>query len=239
LAETAFVLPMFTQPKTIARAGIRWFTPTVEVALCGHATLASAHVVFKHISPEAETIDFVTRKSGVLTCKRVGNGIEMDFPDDFPIETGDSAIWKGVLEGLRLKREQVEWVGKGKDDAIVVLAVGVDIKSLDPDFSILNSVPVRGFIATTCHPHSLPAADFRSRFFGPAVGINEDPVTGSAHTTLACYWTPRLKPDGGELRARQESTRGGEMVVVWDKAKKRVRLRGSAVEVASGKMIWS
>lgn len=191
LAETAFYVP------TESGYHIRWFTPTVEVDLCGHATLATAYVLFfikDH--PHAE-ISFES-KSGVLKVTRQDDWLTLDFP----VDTYQVAVAPPALQESMRAVESFD-VYKGKSDYMVVLDNETQIRDLEPDLFILSTVPTRGIIVTAKGDE----VDFVSRFFGPQSGIDEDPVTGSAHTTLIPYWAGRLKKK--VMTARQLSARGG------------------------------
>jgi PhzF family phenazine biosynthesis protein len=214
LAETAFV----------QREGdafrLRWFTPKVEVDLCGHATLAAAHVLWESERLAAsEPARFETR-SGRLTATRARDGaIEMDFPAE-PASAAPPPA--GLLESLRAK---ARFVGRNRMDWFVELDSEAAVRALAPDFAALRKVPTRGVIVTA--PSSTPGFDFVSRFFAPAAGIDEDPVTGSAHCCLAPYWSSKLgrpslvgfqaSPRGGVVRTRAEGARvilGGSAVTI-------------------------
>lgn len=191
LAETAFLV-----------AGedgyyIRWFTPVVEVDLCGHATLAAAHILFEHYSPEATSICFYSQHSGELHVSRDGDMLTLDFPADKPLQI---PIPQELKDGLGI--EPMEAL-KGKTDIMAVLPTENDVLSLRPDFKMLGKLDARGIIVTAAGNE----VDFVSRFFGPQSGIDEDPVTGSAHTTLAPYWGAELGKT--ELSAIQLSERRG------------------------------
>jgi predicted PhzF superfamily epimerase YddE/YHI9 len=218
LSETAFLDP---------RDGgynLRWFTPSAEVDLCGHATLASAHVLWeeKHLGP-VQTARFHTR-SGWLSATRRGEWIEMDFPatpddpDEIPLE---------LAEGLRVKPR---YVGRSKFDYIAELESEEAVRKLRPDFALLRLLRCRGVIVTS--RASAGDYDFVSRFFAPGVGIEEDPVTGSAHSCLGPFWSGRLGKT--ELMAYQASARGG-VVRVCVKGN-RVLLGGQAVTVLRGEL---
>ncbi len=213
LAETAFL---------VRRGGhfdLRWFTPTVEVDLCGHATLASAHVLWEsaELGPGQEA-RFETR-SGLLLARQVGEWIEMDFP-------ADPAAEIEPFEGLAamLGRKPL-WAGKGRFDLFVEVDSEDTVRALTPDLRALAAMPYRGLVVTA--RASAAGYDFVSRFFGPASGIDEDPVTGSAHCSLGPYWKGRLRRD--ELLGFQASRRGGEVRV--RPAGDRVILAGRAVTV--------
>lgn len=198
LAETAFYI---YNPIT-NRYHIRWFTPTVEVDLCGHATLAAAYVVF-NLEPFAGTSDqilFDSRSGELNVCREEEGWLVLDFPAD----TFQKANVQppALVSSLGLKPLEIY---KGKSDYLLVYQQQADIESLEPNFRELSSVPARGIIVTA--PGAEETIDFVSRFFAPQSGIDEDPVTGSAHTTLTPYWAERLSKS--ELVARQISKRGG------------------------------
>src|SRR5688572_3270499 len=180
LSETAFLLPR--------EDGflLRWFTPSVEVALCGHATLASAHLLWEEqVSPPDQQIRFHT-KSGLLTADRDGDVIELDFPAT-PETKSDPA--PGLLESLGIT--DPVYVGRNRFDYLIEVASEEAVRALDPDHAQLRKIDMRGVIVTS-RAASTTAADFVSRFFAPGSGVHEDPVTGSAHCCLAPYWSSRL-----------------------------------------------
>ena len=217
LSETAFL---------VRREGahdLRWFTPSVEVALCGHATLASAHVLWEtgQLAP-AEQARFHT-KSGLLTAERAASGwIEMDFPAK---REEPSPEPPGLAEALGVR---ARYIGKNLFDYIVEVDSENVVRGVKPDFSRLASLPVRGTIVTS--RSASPPYDFVSRFFAPAAGVNEDPVTGSAHCCLTPFWASRLGKT--EMLAYQASPRGG--VVRVRLAGDRVKLGGQAVTMLDG-----
>ncbi|MCC5811769.1 MAG: PhzF family phenazine biosynthesis protein [Ectothiorhodospiraceae bacterium] len=220
LSETAFLVPQGTD-----RWDLRWFTPTVEVELCGHATLASAHVLWQERGNSSEALHFHTRRSGVLITRRMKDGITMDFPADPP-----SAI--PVPEGLtEAMGEAPRWIGRGKHKVLYVLDSEAQVRALQPDLSLLGALDIHGVIATA--PASGADYDFVSRFFAPAMGVPEDPVTGSAHCCLAPYWAERL--DRTTLRGYQASRRGGLVGVAVQGD--RVLLSGRAVTVVEGRLV--
>jgi PhzF family phenazine biosynthesis protein len=219
LSETAFLLPHEDG------YDLRWFTPTTEVDLCGHATLASAHVLWEdgHLPP-AETARFHTR-SGVLTATRAGEWIEMDFPAE-PAREVEPLL--GLAEALGAA--PAVWVGRNRFDYLIELADEKQVRTLNPDPRALRELGGRGFIVTS--RATANGFDFVSRFFAPAAGVDEDPVTGSAHCALAPYWAERLgRP---ELVGYQVSARGG--VVRVRSAGERVVLAGQAVTVLRGEL---
>lgn len=199
---------------------LRWFTPSVEVTLCGHATLASAHVLFEHLGFRDEIITFSTQKSGNLTATRRDGSIVLDFPAR-PHEPA------GVTTQLvrALGRQPVE-VYRSLYNLLCVFDSKRDVHEIEPDLREMLALDAFGVIATA------PGAshDFVSRYFAPRAGVPEDPVTGSAHCTLAPYWAKRLGKN--RLAARQVSKRGGEMVCEVDGD--RVRMIGNAVTYLEG-----
>lgn len=193
LAETAFFV----------REGddyaLRWFTPTVEVDLCGHATLASAYVIFRFLDPRREQVDFRTLKAGTLSVKRQGEALAMDFPSRpaapvTPPETLAAALGKRPAAVLAAR------------DYLAVYEQTEEVAALSPDFAALARLDRFAVIATA---PGRDGVDFVSRFFAPAQGIDEDPVTGSSHCTLTPYWAKRLGKN--RLEARQISRRGGAL----------------------------
>jgi len=206
---------------------LRWFTPTVEIDLCGHATLASAHVLREAgILPKDEVARFHTR-SGLLTAAPDGPWIELNFPAT-SVEPVDPP--PGLLTALGV---DTQFVGRSKFDYLVEVASEDIVRSLRPDFVALRALPARGFIVTSLA--ATPGWDFVSRFFAPGSGINEDPVTGSAHCALTAYWSRKLACE--RFTARQMSPRGGTLDVRLDGD--RVRLRGRAVTVVQGELTVS
>lgn len=215
LAETAFL------HRTGDGFALRWFTPAVEVDLCGHATLASAHVLFEegHLAP-GDTARFQTR-SGTLTVVRRGTGIELDFPRAAAAAAPTPA---DLLPGLGIS--EARWVGRNQFDYFVELGSEAAVRALAPNFHALRTLGVRGVIVTSLADPGRPY-DFVSRFFAPGAGIDEDPVTGSAHCALAPYWGARLGRDA--MTGYQASARGGTVHVTC--RGDRVLLGGQAVTV--------
>jgi PhzF family phenazine biosynthesis protein len=193
LSETAFLV------RNESGFDLRWFTPLTEVVLCGHATLASAFVLFKYRQWQEPSIRFRTRKSGELVVTKQKSLLEMDFPARPPYALTAPA---GLAEALRVTLQQV--LGS-EEDLLVILNSEAAVRSIQPDFAALNSVTDRGVIVTARGDNS----DFVSRFFAPRVGIPEDPVTGSAHCVLIPYWADVLGKN--DLHAFQVSKRGGEI----------------------------
>jgi predicted PhzF superfamily epimerase YddE/YHI9 len=220
LAETAFLIP---QGRT--EYGLRWFTPAVEVALCGHATLASAHALWEQDHSPRATITFHSR-SGPLTATPLPSGeIELDFPTR-PATTTEPP--DGMLDALGAA---ARWVGSNSDDYLVEVGSRAELLGLRPDFRRLAAARCRGVIVTARSDD--PRFDFVSRFFAPAAGIDEDPVTGSAHCCLSEYWGERLGKT--EMTGYQASARGG--VVRVSRRGTRVGLAGRAVTVTRGALI--
>lgn len=219
LSETAFVHPQADG------FSLRWFTPAVEVNLCGHATLAASHVLWEqgHLSP-TDVARFHTR-SGLLTARRLGEWIELDFPAT-PSEP--APLPAGLDDCLGITPR---FVGRNVFDYLVEADSEETVRNLRPDFGRLAALPVRGVIVTAAA--STAGYDFVSRFFAPASGIPEDPVTGSAHCCLAPFWRGRLGKD--ELVGYQASQRGG--VIRVRVAGARVLLRGQAVTVLRGELL--
>ena len=219
LAETAFVEP---------RDGgylLRWFTPVVEVALCGHATLASAHVLFETgLAATGEPVTFESA-SGPLAARLDDGAIVLDFPAT-PASQEDPP--PGLLDALGV--DAPVWTGRAPEDSLVVVGTEDEVLGIRPDPARLLVAGIRGTIVTA--PASRPDVDFVSRFFAPAVGIPEDPVTGSAHCTLAPYWCGRLGRT--ELTGYQASPRGGTVRV--RAAADRILLAGHAVTVLAGEL---
>lgn len=218
LSETAFTVPVGECFE------IRWFTPEMEVELCGHATLATAHVLFNHLEYQGDRICFDSMHSGRLTVKRSGELLTLDFPADRMEEMVVTELIVTALMTPPLKAFM------GKTDFMFVFASESEIETMEPDFGLLAQVGGRGVIVTA--PGN--DVDFVSRFFAPQTGINEDPVTGSAHTSLTPYWSRVLGKK--RLTARQLSSRGGELVCE-DKGE-RVEISGHAVTYMKGEIIF-
>lgn len=216
LAETAFLLPQSDG------WNLRWFTPLLEVDLCGHATLAAAHILWETGQLASDAQARFTTRSGLLTADRRGDGIELDFPAERETETDASPALSAAL-GARPR-----YLGKNRFDLIAELDDEAAVRALNPDFAQLTLLPVRGVIVTA--RADSPDYDFVSRFFAPRCGIPEDPVTGSAHCCLGPFWSARLNKT--TMRGFQASPRGGRVLVsVKDD---RVLLGGKAVTVLRG-----
>jgi predicted PhzF superfamily epimerase YddE/YHI9 len=212
LSETAFFVP--------AGSGyhLRWFTPRSEVPLCGHATLATAFVIFTFLAPAKKLIHFHTL-SGDLHVRRTAGRLTMDFPRYVPERCEPPLL---LAEGLGLRPKEV-WKTREDKNYYAVFEQAGDVRSLVPKMAILEKL----------HPHEVAVTapgdevDFVSRFFAPAIGIPEDPVTGSMHCALIPYWSNRLGKT--TLRARQVSARGGDLYCEDLPAEGRVRISGNAV----------
>ncbi|MBN2853333.1 MAG: PhzF family phenazine biosynthesis protein [Clostridia bacterium] len=217
LAETAFVVP------TEDGFSLRWFTPTSEVDLCGHATLASAHILWEEgYIIESQTANFYT-KSGLLTAKNVNGWIQHDLP---PLPEHEVEAPKGLIEALNIKPV---YVGKNVFDYLIEVESEEMVKNMNPDFTKLLKIPMRGVIVTARSKEY----DFISRFFAPEVGVFEDPVTGSAHCSLALYWQKKLEKDS--FTAYQASKRGGILKVQIEG--ERILVSGKAITVLKGSLL--
>lgn len=217
LAETCFLV------KTKALYEIRWFTPTVEVDLCGHATLAAAYVLANYVEKDTTLFNFYSHRSGPLSVSKANDGyFTLNFPADqihpvAPIEALNKALGTEVLE---------TW--KGATDYMVVLPSQNELDALQPDLRALSKLDCRGVIVTA----QGTKVDFVSRFFAPQSGIDEDPVTGSAHCTLTPYWTSKLNKK--ELTAQQRSKRGGNLHC--ELLENRVNISGKAILYMKGEI---
>jgi PhzF family phenazine biosynthesis protein len=221
LAETAFFVRISTE-----RYHLRWFTPVAEVDLCGHATLASAYVVFNEMGLETNRVTFDSR-SGPLVVSRLGDRLlELDFPALATTPASDPNIVLLVEAAIGVKPL---FVGRTPFDHLALLPDAGAVRALCPDFAKVAGLGGRGLIVTATGE---PGVDFVSRFFAPQVGIPEDPVTGSAHCALVPFWASRLGQRS--LHARQVSTRGGDLQCALDG--NRVRLAGNAVLYLRGEI---
>ena len=216
LSETAFVV------KKENKFEIRWFTPAIEVALCGHATLASAHVLFLYYHHPGSELHFYSPHSGDLFVSKKDDLLTLDFPVD-PIQAVEPP--KELLGAF--KKTPLE-VYQGKTDYLLIFDSQKDIVACDPDMNLLKESKARGVIV------SAPGkkADFVSRFFAPGSGVDEDPVTGSAHTTLTPYWSEKLGKK--RMKARQLSKRGGKLICELNRD--RVLISGKAVTYLKGEI---
>jgi PhzF family phenazine biosynthesis protein len=219
LAETAFFIPMGKDFE------IRWFTPESEVDLCGHATLATAHVLFSHLNFEGDTIHFHTLNAGTLTVSCHDDLYTLNFPSRVP---QSCEVPAGLIEALGGKKPVAVLRSR---DYFIVYETEADVLALKPNFAALSRIESLGFVVTAPGDNS----DFVSRFFAPSAGIDEDPVTGSAHCNLIPYWAERLGKF--KLHAYQVSTRRGEL---WCENKgDRVLMSGKAVTYLKGEIFLS
>ena len=218
LAETAFAV------KDGSQYIIRWFTPELEVDLCGHATLATAFVLFNYYNLNDSYVEFFSPRSGKLKSEKGENGLLiLDFPTDEikpvkPTQALNEAIGKTPVYTL-----------KGKTDYLLIYNTQKDIEQLNPNFFLLNQLDARGVIVSAPGDN----VDFVSRFFAPQCGVNEDPVTGSAHTSLIPYWSKALGKS--KLAAKQLSKRGGDIYCEF--LDQRVKIAGRAVPYLKGEII--
>ena len=210
LAETAFAL------KNTNHYELRWFTPEIEVDLCGHATLATAFVIFNYHGYKENTLRFISPRSGELLVQKSESGLlTMDFPtDDVTLVSEQTNITKAI------GKQPLETY-KGKTDYMLIYKSQAEIEAIKPNFHLLNELDCRGVIITAKGNE----VDFVSRFFAPQCGIPEDPVTGSAHTTLTPYWSEKLNKK--TLTAKQLSERGGDIQCEY--LGDRVKLSGHGV----------
>ncbi|HCY41681.1 MAG TPA: isomerase [Prolixibacteraceae bacterium] len=215
LSETAFFIPEGDH------FHIRWFTPKAEVQLCGHATLAAAHVLFNELSFAGEQIVF-NSQSGILTVKKVGDKLQLDFPADFAHAVEAVPVFSEAFGIHPLA------TFKGRTDYLLLFDSEETIRNFQPDIPLLLTTDARGIIVTAKGNE----VDFVSRFFAPAVGVNEDPVTGSAHITLIPYWAKRLNKN--EMTALQLSARGGQLWCTL--SGDRVLIAGKAVTYLRGEI---
>ena len=221
LSETAFLL------KQDGHYSLRWFTPATEVPLCGHATLASAHVLWTEgYASTGQEIKFAT-KSGILTAKYQNDWIQLDFPANRSQDIPPITKLRDAL-GVPLKTVSYNSLGY-----LVEVASTQQVEQLQPNFTLLKQLPISNVIVTSKAKED-SEYDFISRFFAPGLGINEDPVTGAAHCCLAPYWRDRLQKN--QFLAYQASIRGGVVKIDYDGGD-RVFLQGQAVTVMRGELI--
>ena len=203
---------------------LRWFTPEIEVDLCGHATLATAHVLFNHFGYEQELLEFYSPRSGKLLVEKGEDGLlTMDFPRD---ETQEVPQQEAIQKAIGLNPLKTI---KGKTDYLLIYSSQREIEEIRPDFRLLDQLDCRGVIVSAPGDQE----DFVSRFFAPQCGIPEDPVTGSAHTTLTPYWSKVF--DKNKLTARQLSPRGGFLLCEYQG--ERVKISGKAVTYLTGEIV--
>lgn len=217
LAETAFFVP------ADGKYAIRWFTPKVEVNLCGHATLASAHVIFNELKLKSDSIEFYSERSGLLGVKKHDERLVLDFPS-YPVDEIEQIAELSVAVG---KVPLQMWETQG-NMVMLRLETETDVREAEPDFHALANVPYDEVIITA--PGD--TADFVSRMFAPRIGIPEDPVTGAIHCSLIPYWAEELGKK--DLYAKQVSARGGELFC--ELAGDRVKIGGNAVTFLKGEI---
>jgi len=231
LSETAFLFPLENKPlKKNKIFSLRWFTPTVEVPLCGHATLATAAVLFYQIDVLTSEVNFTT-KSGKLTARKDKKGIILDFPVYEPVPIKPPI---NILKALQIHRFKKALYENRMKVILIHLFDAKDVRNLVPNYDVMKSINKnKGFLGVIVTARGQRPYDFISRFFAPWAGINEDPVTGVAHTILAPYWSKILGKD--EMQCYQASLRGGELIVRL-LINKRVNLIGKAVIVLKGEL---
>ena len=216
LSETAFI----REEKGIFH--IRWFAPLCEIDLCGHATLASAYIFFKYIKPESSTFEVQSLKNGTLKVTKKNNLLVLDFPKDSLSKYNKFSLIEKIINTNLIE------LYKGRDDVLAIVESEDAVRNLDINFELLNKISARGLIVSA----GGIKYDFVSRFFAPSAGVNEDPVTGSAHTTLIPYWAKELNKN--KLIAKQLSDRGG--ILFCENKKDRVLIAGRGVEYLTGKI---
>lgn len=201
---------------------IRWFAPLCEIDLCGHATLASAFIFFKYIKPESSVFEVHSQKNGILKVTKKNNLLVLDFPKDSLSKYNE---FSSIEEIININPIELY---KGRDDVLAIVESEDSVRSLDINFELLNKINARGLIVSARGTKS----DFVSRFFAPSAGVNEDPVTGSAHTTLIPYWSNKLGKTS--MHAEQLSERGG--VLYCEDKNDRVLIGGNAIEYLKGEI---
>ena len=214
LSETAFIR------NDNENYHIRWFAPLCEIDLCGHATLASAFIFFKYIKPESTSFEVQSLKNGVLKVSKKDDLLVLDFPKDSLSKDYDDKFIEKIINTKIIE------LYKGRDDILAIVKSENDVKNLNVNLELLNNLTARGLIVSAPGNN----CDFVSRFFAPSTGVNEDPVTGSAHTTLTPYWSKRLNKS--LLLAQQLSERGG--VLSCEDKGDRVLIGGKAIEYLKG-----
>ncbi len=221
LSETAFLVPLGAEEGF----SLRWFTPTVEVDLCGHATLGSAHILWESGALEPHRAAFFSTRSGRLSATKRGDEIELDFPE---MTLSHAPVPDGLGTALGASLVRATTTGM---DLLVEVASETLLRAISPDFAGIARLPVRGLIVTSRSDSA--DFDFVSRFFAPSVGVPEDPVTGSAHCALAPYWGDRLGKT--EMVGFQASARGG--IVRVRREDGRVKIGGRAVTVLRAELV--
>ena len=216
LSETAFI----REENGIFH--IRWFAPLCEIDLCGHATLASAYIFFKYIKPESSMFEVQSLKNGILKVTKKNNLLVLDFPKDSLSQYNEFSLIEEIININPIE------LYKGRDDVLAIVESEDSVRNLDINFELLNKINARGLIVSAEGTKS----DFVSRFFAPSAGVNEDPVTGSAHTTLIPYWSNKLGKTS--MHAEQLSERGG--ILYCEDKNDRVLIGGNAIEYLKGEI---
>jgi len=217
LSETAFIR------NDNGTYHIRWFAPLCEIDLCGHATLASAFIYFKYINPESSQFEVQSLKNGILKVSKKDDLLVLDFPKDSLNNYEEDKFIEEIIN------TKVIELFKGREDVLAIIESEDMVRNLNVNLELLNNIPARGLIVSARGE----SYDFVSRFFAPSAGVNEDPVTGSAHTTLIPYWSKKLNKSS--LIAKQLSARGG--VLYCEEKEDRVLIGGKAIEYLKGKII--
>lgn len=216
LSETAFI----REENGIFH--IRWFAPLCEIDLCGHATLASAYIFFKYIKPESSMFEVQSLKNGILKVTKKNNLLVLDFPKDSLSQYNEFSLIEEIININPIE------LYRGRDDVLAIVESEDSVRNLDINFELLNKINARGLIVSAEGKKS----DFVSRFFAPSAGVNEDPVTGSAHTTLIPYWSNKLGKTS--MHAEQLSERGG--ILYCEDKNDRVLIGGNAIEYLKGEI---
>ena len=214
LSETAFIR------EENGEYHIRWFAPLCEIDLCGHATLASAFIFFKYVNPDSSLFTVKSKKNGTLHVAKKGDLLVLDFPKDSLSISRDIELVKDVINIKPIE------LYRGRDDLLAIVDSEDLVRNLNINFELLNNINARGLIVSSLGKD----CDFVSRFFAPSAGVIEDPVTGSAHTSLIPYWSKKLKKS--KLLAHQVSQRGG--VLSCEDRGERVHIGGKAIEYMKG-----
>ena len=214
LSETAFIREENNEYH------IRWFAPLCEIDLCGHATLASAFIFFKYVNPNSSHFTVQSKKNGALHVSKKDDLLVLDFPKDSLSKSRDIELVENVID---IKPTELY---RGRDDLLAIVDSEDLVQNLNINFELLNNIKARGLIVSSIGKN----CDFVSRFFAPSAGVSEDPVTGSAHTSLIPYWSKKLKKS--KLLAHQISSRGG--ILYCEDSGDRVLIGGKAIEYMSG-----
>ncbi|KZT62581.1 PhzF family phenazine biosynthesis protein [Calocera cornea HHB12733] len=244
LSETAYLTKKESEEAGFARYGLRWFTPTVEAKLCGHATLASAHVLFAQVETSINTLKFDTLSGELIATSLPDGKIQLEFPagELHPVSNEVTAKVEKAISQLTEKQLAIKNISVGVGysfEKYMIVEVGTEVSlgGLPVNTGPLVDLAPWGIVVLT--QAEAGGIDFASRVFGPLVGVPEDPVTGSSHCLLGPYWTKKLnKLDMEPLNAIQVSPRGGALTVVWDQAKGMCKLQGDAVTVLKGELLY-